>query len=106
MKKFVWLVFLAGLIPQLTLTAAPRPPNIVFIFSDDHGYQAVSEYNDARKLMATTNIDRLPKEGIRLDRCLVPNSICGTSRATVLKGKYSHINGFYDNSARSKFDGS
>lgn len=80
-------------------------PNIVFIFSDDHAYQAVSAYNDPRKLNHTPNIDRLAKEGMRFDRCVVPNSICGPSRATVLTGKYSHKNGFYNNT-NSRFDGS
>ena len=42
---------------------------------------------------------------MRFDRCLVPNSICGPSRATVLTGKYSHANGFYNNT-NSRFDGS
>jgi arylsulfatase A-like enzyme len=93
------------------LSAAPLPaadtqrPNIVFIFSDDHGYQAISAYNDPRKLIDTPNLDRLAKEGMRFDRCLVPNSICGPSRATVLTGKYSHANGFYNNT-NSRFDGS
>ncbi|WP_435019738.1 sulfatase family protein [Tundrisphaera sp. TA3] len=89
-------------------SAAPdgRPPNIVFIFSDDHAYQAVSAYNDPRKLVETPNIDRIGREGMRFDRCVVPNSICGPSRATVLTGKYSHLNGFLDNSASSRFDGS
>jgi arylsulfatase A-like enzyme len=80
-------------------------PNIVFIFSDDHAYQAVSAYNDPRKLIETPNIDRIGREGMRFDRCLVPNSICGPSRATVLTGKYSHLNGFYNNN-NSRFDGS
>ena len=54
---------------------------------------------------STPNIDRLAREGMRFDRCLVPNSICGPSRATVLTGKYSHANGFYNNT-NSRFDGS
>src|SRR5262249_49117268 len=81
-------------------------PNIVFIFSDDHAYQAISAYGDPRKLLDTPNIDRIAKEGMRFDRCLVPNSICGPSRATVLTGKYSHKNGFYNNEGGNKFDGS
>ncbi|MCR4414055.1 MAG: sulfatase [Thermoguttaceae bacterium] len=79
-------------------------PNVVFIFSDDHAYQAISAYQDPRRLLDTPNIDRLAREGMRFDRCLVPNSICGPSRATVLTGKYSHANGFYDNT-NSRFDG-
>jgi arylsulfatase A-like enzyme len=83
--------------------ADQKRPNIVFVFSDDHGYQAISAYGS--RLNQTPNIDRLAKEGMRFDRCLVPNSICGPSRATVLTGKYSHINGFYNNT-NSRFDGS
>jgi arylsulfatase A-like enzyme len=80
-------------------------PNIVFIFSDDHGWQAISAYGDSRKLIQTPNIDRLAHEGMQFDRCLVTDSLCGPSRATVLTGTYNHINGFYNN-RRCVFDGS
>jgi len=87
------------------LSAAPaKQPNIVFIFSDDHAYQAISAYGDARKLIQTPNIDRIANEGMRFDRALVTNSICGPSRAVILTGKYSHLNGFYNNS-NSVFNG-
>ena len=101
------LAFVAILASALPTVAADAParPNIVFIFSDDHAYQAISAYGDARKLLETPNLDRIAKEGMRFDRCLVPNSICGPSRATVMTGKYSHANGFYNNT-NSKFDGS
>ncbi len=86
--------------------APPHPrPSILFIFADDHAYQAISAYGDPRRLIETPHIDRLAREGMRFDRCLVPNSICGPSRATVLTGKYSHANGFYNNT-NSRFDGS
>jgi len=83
----------------------PKRPNIVFLFSDDHAYQAIGAYGDARRLVETPNIDRLGRQGVRFDRCVVPNSICGPSRATILTGKYSHLNGFYNNT-NSRFDGS
>ena len=82
---------------------AKGPPNIVFIFADDHAYQAVSAYGFG--LNQTPNIDRIGREGMRFNRCLVTNSLCGPSRATVLTGKYSHLNGFYNNT-NSRFDGS
>ena len=85
--------------------ASARRPNIIFIFSDDHAYQALSAYGDSRKLLDTPHLDRIAREGVRFDRCVVPNSICGPSRATVLTGKYSHSNGFYNNT-NSRFDGS
>jgi len=82
-----------------------RQPNILFIFSDDHAYQAISAYRESRRLLETPNLDRLAREGVRFERCLVPNSICGPSRASILSGKYSHKNGFYNNT-NSRFDGS
>lgn len=102
--KAVLFVLLGMLLPSVAL-AETKQPNIVFIFSDDHAYQAISAYGDAKKLLDTPNIDRLAKEGMRFDRCVVPNSICGPSRATILTGKYSHLNGFFNNN-NSRFDGS
>lgn len=79
----------------------PERPNILFIFADDHGYQAMSCYGS--KVNKTPNLDRIANEGMRFDRCFVTNSICGPSRAVVLTGKYSHLNGFINN--RSTFNG-
>lgn len=73
------------------------PPNIVFIMSDDHAYQAISAYSD--KLMQTPNIDRIAKEGAIFMRATVTNSICAPSRAVLLTGKHSFINGKIDNMA-------
>lgn len=91
--------------PAGALAAETGRPNILFIFSDDHAWQAVSAYKHPLQLNQTPNIDRLAKEGMIFQRCLVPNSICGPSRATVLTGTYNHINGFYNNSGL-RFDGS
>lgn len=99
--------FLASLALGVAARAAApaRPPNILFIFSDDHAWQALSAYGDERRLLETPQIDRIARTGVRFDRCLVTNSICGPSRATVLTGKYSHLNGFVNNT-NSVFDGS
>lgn len=85
-----------------TARAADARPNILFIMSDDHGYQAISAYGS--RMNQTPHIDRLAKEGMRLDRCFVTNSICGPCRAVILTGKYSHLNGYRVN--EKKFDGS
>lgn len=71
-------------------------PNILFIMSDDHAYQAISAYSD--KLIQTPNIDRLADEGMLFTNACVTNSICAPSRATILTGKHTHINGKIDNS--------
>ena len=73
----------------------PKKPNIVFIMSDDHAYQAISAYDDG--LIQTPNIDRLAREGMLFTNASVTNSICAPSRAVILTGKHSHINGKIDN---------
>ncbi|MST94748.1 MAG: DUF4976 domain-containing protein [Pedosphaera sp.] len=70
---------------------APTRPNIIFIMSDDHAAHAISTYGS--KVNQTPHLDRLAKEGMRFDRAFVVNSICTPSRATILTGKYSHLNG-------------
>ena len=100
------LLACSGLLAAAAATAAPKgPPNILFLFSDDLTTQAISAYGDERKLLNTPGMDRLAREGLRFDRCLVTNSICGPMRAVIQTGKYSHLNGFYNNS-NSRFDGS
>lgn len=76
-------------------------PNIIYMMSDDHGYQAISAYGYG--LNHTPNIDKLADQGMLFTRAYVTNSICGPSRAVMLTGKHSHVNGFKDN--HSTFDG-
>lgn len=90
--------------PPALRAADSARPNILFLFSDDLACQALSAYGEKRRLLETPHIDRIGREGMRFDRCLVTNSICGPSRATILTGKYSHRNGFYNNS-NCRFDG-
>jgi arylsulfatase A-like enzyme len=107
-------VLLAPLACLLVLTSSVRAveenaanasrPNLVFFFCDDLATQAISAYGHELKLLETPNMDRLAKEGMLFQRCVVPNSICGPSRAVIQTGKYSHLNGFYHNNSR--FDGS
>ena len=78
-------------------------PNVLFIFSDDHTTQAVSAYGmtiDGTPINRTPNIDRIAEGGVRFDRCYCTNSICGPSRAVILTGKHSHLNGFEQNGNR------
>ena len=70
-------------------------PNIIFIMSDGHAYQAISAYDN--KLIETPNIDRIAKMGMLFTQASVTNSICAPSRATILTGKHSHLNGKIDN---------
>ncbi|QKK09658.1 MAG: sulfatase [Planctomycetota bacterium] len=80
---------------------AAGPPNIVFIMADDHAWQAISAYGSNRNV--TPHIDRLAAEGVRFDRAFVTNSICAPSRAVILTGLHSHLNGVRTNA--ETFDG-
>jgi len=77
----------------------PRP-NILFMMSDDHASHAISSYGS--RINKTPNIDRIAKEGARLENCFCTNSICTPSRAAILTGQYSHKNGV--NTLNDKLD--
>lgn len=72
-----------------------KRPNILFIMADDHAYQAISAYSN--RLINTPNIDKIAKGGMLFTNASVTNSICAPSRATILTGKHTHINGKIDN---------
>lgn len=80
----------------------PERPNILYIMTDDHAYQAISCYNGV--LNRTPNIDRIANEGVIFTNSFVTNSICAPSRAVMLTGKFSHLNHQRLNS--QKFDSS
>ena len=83
-----------------------KPLNIVYIMADDHAYQAISAYgSEISKLAPTPNIDRIAKHGALMNAVYCTNSICGPSRASILTGNYSHINGFYKNVDGGDFNG-
>jgi arylsulfatase A-like enzyme len=99
------LSFLAGILMVVASARGAEQPNILFIFCDDHATQAISAYGGPlAELAPTPHIDRLAEEGILFRKAYVTNSICGPSRAVVLTGKYSHLNGFRENG--NSFDGS
>jgi arylsulfatase A-like enzyme len=71
--------------------ASASRPNLLFIMADDHAANAIGAYGS--RLNQTPGIDRLAHEGMRFDACFCTNSICTPSRATILTGTYSHVNG-------------
>jgi arylsulfatase A-like enzyme len=104
-REFVRLAGLgaaATVLGPLARAAEGRRPNILFIMSDDHAAHAISAYGS--RINRTPNIDRIAQEGLRFANCFCTNSICAPSRAVILTGKYSHVNGVRDNATR--FDGS
>ena len=73
-----------------------KRPNILYIMSDDHAANAIGCYGShLAGVLRTPNLDRLAAEGARMANCFCTNSICAPSRASILTGQYSHVNGVY-----------
>lgn len=107
MKRIFFILLLAIVFHSCKKEAeidSKTSPNIIFIMADDHATQAISAYgHPISKLAPTPNIDRLADEGAIFKNNFCTNSICGPSRAVILTGKHSHVNGFRMNGNR--FDG-
>jgi arylsulfatase A-like enzyme len=77
--------------PSVSAQTNRSQTNIIFIFTDDHAPQAMSCYGGY--VNTTPHLDRLAREGMLFNNAFVTNSICAPSRAALLTGKYSHLNG-------------
>ena len=96
-------VFSLATMAALAAQAQTQRPNIVYIMTDDHTAQALSAYGKSQ--IQTPNLDRIAQEGVLFRNSFVANSLSGPSRACMLTGKHSHINGFTNNE-HGIFDGS
>ena len=104
MKHFI-LSITALLLLTLYLpaqSAASERPNVILVICDDLAHRAIGAYGGT--MLETPRLDRMAKEGARFDSAYVTNSLCSPSRAAILTGKYSHLNGVRDNA--EPFDGS
>src|SRR5437762_11138008 len=88
MREFLLLFVLAAAAGS---SAGADRPNILYIMSDDHAAHAIGAYGS--HVNKTPNIDRLAREGALMANVFATNSICTPSRATILTGQYSHLNG-------------
>src|SRR5262249_45749206 len=88
-----WLIAAATAVPSSGPAQSPRAtrPNIIYIMTDDHAAHAIGAYGS--RVNQTPNIDRLAREGALLTNVFATNSICTPSRAAILTGQYSHLNG-------------
>ncbi len=96
------MVLSIGICPNPSGSETVNRPNILFIFTDDHATAAIGAYGS--KINETPNMDRIANEGMIFRNSFCTNSICAPSRAVILTGKHSHINGKIDN--KNTFDGS
>ncbi|QDH81656.1 sulfatase [Echinicola soli] len=99
MRSVGLFLFLLFMVFELSFQAMcqeeTKRPNIILMVSDDHAHKAISAYGHG--LNKTPNIDKLAEQGALFTRSMVTNSICAPSRAVILTGKHSFINGKVDN---------
>lgn len=75
-----WLAFI-----NLSFSASPPRPNIIFVLADDLGVNDLACYGRAEH--RTPNLDRLARQGMRFTSAYCAQSICSPSRAAILTGK-------------------
>ncbi len=81
-----WTTWTALAAPTATPSAAPRPPNVVFIIADDLGYGDVGSFG--QKKIRTPHLDRMAAEGMRLTRHYSGNAVCAPSRCVLMTGRH------------------
>lgn len=97
--------FSCNMLSKQKETIAKERPNIIYIMADDLTIQAISGYGGIFKEIAPTpNIDKIASGGMLFQDVLCTNAICGPSRAAIITGNYSNINGYYKNESGGKFD--
>lgn len=84
--------FLAGTAgaPAALNAATPRP-NILFIMVDEMRWDAMG--CEKHPVVATPNLDRLARSGVRFANSYTVSPVCSPARACVFTGRYAHVNG-------------
>jgi len=105
MKASLPFCALALAVGSSLVSAAPpvRPPNFLFIYTDDQRYDAMGVVQREQAARArfpwfkTPNLDKLAADGVRFRNAFVTVSLCSPSRAVFLTGRYTHLNGVANN---------
>jgi len=99
------IVLVACMLPRgvAAETSPQRPPNVVFIYTDDQGSVDLGCYG--AEDLATPHTDALAARGIRFTQMYAPSSICSPSRAGLLTGRYPQRAGVPGNVGRGQQGG-
>lgn len=71
----------------------PRPPNILFLMTDQQRYDSLGCYGAS--FAHTPNLDRLAAEGAVFEQCYANNPICTPSRASLMTGRHLADHGVF-----------
>lgn len=87
------LALCAALVTPAPTRAGDRPPNILFLLTDDQGWPELGVHGN--KDLDTPNLDRLAAEGVRLSR-FYASPVCTPTRAALMTGRYPQRTGAID----------
>ncbi len=76
------------------LFAAGERPNVILVMTDDQGWGQTGYYN--HPVLKTPNLDKMAKQGLRLDRFYAGGPVCSPTRATVMTGRTHDRTGVYN----------
>jgi arylsulfatase A-like enzyme len=89
------MLFFAGVISFSSRIIEAKPPNVLFLLTDDQRWDALGLAG--HKHLKTPNIDRLGQEGVYFKNAFCTTSLCSPSRASILSGLYAHAHGVTNN---------
>ena len=91
MHKFILMNFFVLFVSSIS---AQTKPNILYIMSDDHTTTAIGAYGGRlASLNPTPTLDKIAEEGMILENTFCNNAVCSPSRASIITGQYSAVNG-------------
>ena len=80
-------LLLIFLVTSSLLAAEDRPPNIVYIMSDELAYFELGHMGNP--YIKTPHIDKMAQEGLRFTNALAASPVCGPLRGCMLTGKHA-----------------
>ena len=93
MKKIISTVLLLFLHPLAFCLLASDKPNIIFMLSDDQGWNETSVQmhpdipNSKSEVVQTPNLLKLAEQGMRFSQGYSPASVCAPTRLSLQNGK-------------------
>lgn len=80
---------------NLFAAAAPKRPNVLYVFSDMQRAYSMGCYGDANA--RTPHLDAFAKQSLRHDAAISPTPVCCPHRADLMSGQYAHHHGMMSN---------
>ncbi len=88
-----FLALFISTVSLITLSAAEKKPNILFILADDLGYGDVACYNPESEI-PTPHLDKLATQGMRFTDAHSPSTVCTPTRYSLMTGRMAFRTGF------------